>query len=405
MAWGDDAGSRRASDADRERTVEVLRSAAGRGSIELHELEERLGRTYTARTLGQLAAVIWDLEPVATKTAKAAKAAANTTATLAGQRTAEVRRTLFQNASFRFHATTYGLTNSMLVGIWALNGVGHFWPFYPAAGWGIGLGLHAMTTHSAETRRSQRGTKLLETRASSSSKGPAADLARPAIRELDDGRRRASSHNPEGGRHREDRHGRHGASAGRKNPAPAPATGQTSAPTGQTSAPTGQRRFVVVMFIDIVGSTRLTEVLGDEGWAQLRSAHRELLRSCFAAAGGSEVSAQGDGFLARFALPVAAVRCAIDVQSKLEAQRRATGFAPHVRIGIHSGEVVDTDGDLLGRVVNLAARVVGAAEPDEIFITEPVADHLDPDLALDDRGLHSLRGVTGPRHLLAVPWA
>jgi len=61
--------------------------------------------------------------------------------------------------------------------------------------------------------------------------------------------------------------------------------------------------------------------------------------------------------------------------------------------------------DLIGRVVNLAARVTGEAEPGEILVTELVADYVGGRLQLEDRGLRDLRGVPQPRHLLAVDWS
>jgi class 3 adenylate cyclase len=76
-----------------------------------------------------------------------------------------------------------------------------------------------------------------------------------------------------------------------------------------------------------------------------------------------------------------------------------------VRIGVHAGDAVDDgQGDIIGRVVNLAARVTSEAEPGQILITEPVADHVDKDTKLEDRGLVMLRGISQPRHLLAVSW-
>ena len=66
--------------------------------------------------------------------------------------------------------------------------------------------------------------------------------------------------------------------------------------------------------------------------------------------------------------------------------------------------VVMGGGDVIGMVVNLAARVTNEAAPGEILVTEPVADHVDKDVKLEDRGLVMLRGISQPRHLLAVSW-
>jgi class 3 adenylate cyclase len=169
------------------------------------------------------------------------------------------------------------------------------------------------------------------------------------------------------------------------------------------SGPT--RQWVAVMFTDVVGSTRLTEELGDEAWSRVLSRHREFVRSRFASCGGSEVGTQGDGCLARFVAPADAVRCAVDIQRQLRDVRAAAeGFPLEVRIGIHAGDAMEDDGDLIGRVVNLAARVTSEAAPSEILVTEPVADHVDTDTKVEDRGLVMLRGLAQPRHLLAVSW-
>jgi len=173
----------------------------------------------------------------------------------------------------------------------------------------------------------------------------------------------------------------------RKQPAPGPVT-----------------RWVAVMFSDIVDSTRLAEEVGDDEWAGVVGRYREFVRSSFATRGGKEVGTQGDGFLAQFPSPADAVQCAIDIQRDIE-NVAAAALGLRLRIGVHAGEAVHNDGDLIGRVVNLAARVTSEADPGEILVTEPVADHVGGQLRLEDRGLRELRGVPQPRHLLAVMWS
>jgi class 3 adenylate cyclase len=183
---------------------------------------------------------------------------------------------------------------------------------------------------------------------------------------------------------------------------------QLSTRAGRTEPrPAGPtRQWVAVMFTDVVDSTTLTETLGDEEWTRVLSRHREFVRSCFNGRGGQEVGTQGDGCLARFSSPADAVACAVDIQRQLkEVSEDAGGFPLQVRIGVHAGDAVDDgQGDIIGRVVNLAARVTNEAEPGQILVTEPVADHVDKDTKLEDCGLVMLRGVAQPRHLLAVSW-
>jgi class 3 adenylate cyclase len=248
--------------------------------------------------------------------------------------------------SFVIHFGIYAVIMVFLCLIWAITGGGYFWPVWPAMGWGVGVAIHGIVASQVNA-------------------------------------------------------------AHRRNPNPWPARTRPDEPL---RPPVPRRpsssKWISVMFTDIADSTRLTEALGDAEWSRLRSRHRDMLREQFAAHGGTEVSAQGDGFLARFGSPALAARCAIDIQRKLDAAREEHGFAPKVRIGIHAGEAVEEDdGDVVGRVVNLASRVMSAAEPEEILVTEPVADHLGSGFTLEDRGLRPLRGVPQPRHLLAVVWS
>jgi class 3 adenylate cyclase len=132
--------------------------------------------------------------------------------------------------------------------------------------------------------------------------------------------------------------------------------------------------------------------------------YREFVRAAFAGRGGEEVGTQGDGFLGKFSSPAEAVLCGVDIQREMDGVQEQSELDLQVRIGIHAGEAVEDDGDLIGRVVNLAARVTDQAEPGEVLVTEPVADYLGGKLQLEDRGLRDLKGVPQPRHLLAVRW-
>lgn len=165
-----------------------------------------------------------------------------------------------------------------------------------------------------------------------------------------------------------------------------------------------ERRWLAVMFTDIVNSTALNESLGDEEWSRVLVRHREAVRACTMEHGGTEVTTQGDGFLVRFDAPADAVLCAVALQERFSDERTSGVFTPEVRIGVHSGEAVDHGRDVLGQMVNLASRVTSAAAPGEILVTEPVADALGGRFPLVDRGLVNLRGIGRSRHVLAVTW-
>jgi hypothetical protein len=101
----------RASDAERERVVDHLRAQAGEGRLTVEELDERLGTAYAVKTRSELAALTTDL-PRPRRDARAA---------------------------FNEHLRTYLMVMALLVAIWALTGMGYFWPIWPALGWGIAV--------------------------------------------------------------------------------------------------------------------------------------------------------------------------------------------------------------------------------------------------------------------------
>ncbi len=351
----------RASDDDRQRVVTRLRDAAGDGVLGLDELEERIGAVYAAKTLPELAQLTVDLPESQAGAVPAPPPPAPKHPIPA-----------LKNGGFQHHLTVYVLTIGMLIGIWMLSGFGHFWPFYPAAGWGIGLGSHFMAANrSREDDDSHR-------------------IERRREHELRQAERRAAQLERRASRH-----------------APPPVPPVPSVPPASPASENGaarRTRFVVAMFVDVVGSTGLNEALGDDGWVRVRDRVRAVLDECFEREGGWEVNTAGDGVLARFDSPSRAVAAAIEVNRRLDRQREETGFAPSVRIGIHSGDVVEDGDDLIGSVINLASRVTAAAEPEQIIVTEHVADHLERSFVTEDRGIHSLKGVSRPRHLLAVRW-
>lgn len=191
----------------------------------------------------------------------------------------------------------------------------------------------------------------------------------------------------------------------RRDPTAASTDGDGAAKFGRRASDRqAARQWVAVMFTDIVNSTPLNESLGDDVWSEALVAHRTIVRECIAGHRGVEVGTQGDGFLVRFEQPDDAADCAVALQRTLSVGRDGSADAVHIRIGIHAGEVVQNDDDLVGRVINLASRVTDVAEPDEILVTEPLADHLSSGRPLVDRGLRTLKGFDQPRHLLAIAW-
>ncbi len=159
------------------------------------------------------------------------------------------------------------------------------------------------------------------------------------------------------------------------------------------------------MFTDIVDSTRLVEMLGDEQWESLLAWHDRTLRGCFQARAGEEVKHEGDGFFIAFAESASAIECACSIQRSLRDHRRDHGFAPRVRIGIHAAEATDRGGDYGGRAVHTTARIAAAAGPGEIIASREALKAAGyPFRAIDERPLE-LNGLADPVTVATVDWS
>jgi class 3 adenylate cyclase/KaiC/GvpD/RAD55 family RecA-like ATPase len=134
-----------------------------------------------------------------------------------------------------------------------------------------------------------------------------------------------------------------------------------------------ERRLAAIMFTDMVGYSALTQA--DEPRAlRLLEVHRSLLRPIVLKHGGSVVKMVGDGTLVEFASALAAVLCAVDLQSAFRDHNQKAGGEDSValRIGIHLGDVVHREDDVYGDAVNVASRIEPLAEPGGICVSEQV---------------------------------
>jgi TolB-like protein len=134
-----------------------------------------------------------------------------------------------------------------------------------------------------------------------------------------------------------------------------------------------ERRLSAILAADVAGYSRLTGADEEGTVSRLRALRHELIDPLVTAHGGRIVKHTGDGRLIEFASVVAAVRCAVEVQRGMTS--RNANVAPdkwiEFRVGIHLGDVmVESDGDLMGDGVNIAARLEGIAEPGGICLSE-----------------------------------
>ncbi len=159
------------------------------------------------------------------------------------------------------------------------------------------------------------------------------------------------------------------------------------------------------MFTDIVTSTDLVELIGDEAWDELLQWHDRTLRTAFGSHGGEVVRHTGDGFFVTFDEPQAAVRCAVDIQRRLAEHRHQHGFAPWVRIGIHAAEATRQGSDYAGKEVHVAARVAALADKEEIVATASVLDGANsPAFPASSSRTVTLKGIKDEVEVHTVHW-
>ena len=161
------------------------------------------------------------------------------------------------------------------------------------------------------------------------------------------------------------------------------------------------RKLAAILCSDVVGFSRLAGADEDRILARLRSLRSDLIDPTIAVHNGRVVKRTGDGSIVEFRSVVDAVRCAIEVQNAMVERNAGVPEDRRIvfRIGIHLGDVVEeSDGDLMGDGVNIAARLEGIAEPGAICLSEQaywqVKGRLD--LAVTDLGPTQLKNIAEP---------
>jgi adenylate cyclase len=162
-----------------------------------------------------------------------------------------------------------------------------------------------------------------------------------------------------------------------------------------------QRRLAAILAADVVGYSALMERAEEATYAEFERLKRELIEPCLSRHEGRLIKTTGDGALAEFASPLAAVRCAVEIQDHL-----ASGSSLlRLRIGLNLGDViVGQDGDLYGDGTNIAVRLEGIADPGGVLISEKVYNEVEGklDVGFEDRGEQQLKNISKPVRAYAV---
>jgi class 3 adenylate cyclase len=163
--------------------------------------------------------------------------------------------------------------------------------------------------------------------------------------------------------------------------------------------------FRTILFTDIVGSTSVTQQLGDTRAMTMLRNHDQIVRRALQANGGSEVKHTGDGLMAAFRSVSGAIETAIDIQRRLGELEATDANQLQVRIGIAAGEPIAEGNDLFGAAVQLAARLCQRARPGTILAAGGVHDlALGKGFAFEKGGRVRLKGFDAPVTAFEIAW-
>ena len=178
---------------------------------------------------------------------------------------------------------------------------------------------------------------------------------------------------------------------------------------GEAELDVGERRAPAVRIIlvtDVVASGVLIHRAGDAKAHDLMRIHNELIRHCLATHDGTEITHTGDGLEASFDSAFSAVACAVVIQQAFAQHNSGhRAEAIHVRIGVHAGQPISTEGRLFGTAVHAAFRICARAGPSQIFVSDVVGQLVaGKGFVLTSRGRVALKGLPGRMQLYEVSW-
>jgi class 3 adenylate cyclase len=167
------------------------------------------------------------------------------------------------------------------------------------------------------------------------------------------------------------------------------------------------RKIAAILVSDVVGYSRLAGADEDRALARLRAVRSDLIDPIIAVHHGRVVKRTGDGAIVEFRSVVDAVRCAIEVQHGMIERNAGVPAERRIefRVGIHLGDVVEeSDGDLMGDGVNIAARLEGVAKPGAICLSEQAYWQVKSRLDLKVSDLARRNSRTSPSRSIFIRW-
>jgi class 3 adenylate cyclase len=149
-----------------------------------------------------------------------------------------------------------------------------------------------------------------------------------------------------------------------------------------------EQALATILIVDIVRSTEKVARLGDARWAVVMNHYYAAVRKELKTLRGKEVVTTGDGLLAAFDVPAAAVQCATSIREAV----RTLGL--EISVGLHAGEYKVSGPEVFGLALHIGARVAAKARAGEVLVSSAVKDLMSQsDIRFKDRGVHQLKGV------------
>ncbi len=160
---------------------------------------------------------------------------------------------------------------------------------------------------------------------------------------------------------------------------------------------------LTVMFIDIVGYTKTTMQLSREEFSKLHDIFDDISLPLFERFEGKVIKKIGDAFLITFKSPTNAVLCGMSLQNSFQQYNKTSKRPMHIRVALHTGEVVIRKDDVYGEAVNTASRIEGVAGQDQIVFSEAVFSAMNKrEVPYIHLGLRTLKGMKYPIRLFRV---
>ena len=159
------------------------------------------------------------------------------------------------------------------------------------------------------------------------------------------------------------------------------------------------------MFTDVANSTEIANAIGDRAWAIAIGGHLDLQAAIIAEQEGVLVKTLGDGSMSSFGSASSALRAAIKIQTASAAADSDSNLK--LRIGVHAGDVIQTESDFFGTVVNKSSRITALAQPEEILVSDvarAMASERD-EFDFSDPLTVALRGMEGRHSVSSLIWS